>query len=95
MSSPIIAGMYGLADNQPTYTTAASAAYNAPSADFFDITKGKEGSCSPTYFCQAGHGYDGPTGLGTPDGFGAFQVPVTAAPAINSVSFTGQLRTPR
>ena len=89
VSSPIVAGMYGLADNQPTFTVAASAAYAAPSADFFDITKGKEGSCSPTYFCQAGHGYDGPTGLGTPDGFGAFKVPVTAGPIINSVSFTG------
>lgn len=89
VSSPIIAGMYGLADNQPTYTVAASAAYSAPSADFFDITKGSEGTCSPTYFCQAGPGYDGPTGLGSPDGFGAFRVPVTGAPTINSVNFTG------
>jgi hypothetical protein len=94
VSSPIIAGMYGLANNQPTYTAAASAAYHAPSADFFDITKGKEGSCSPTYFCQAGHGYDGPTGLGTPDGFGAFQVPVTAGPTISSVTFTGSPSSP-
>jgi hypothetical protein len=94
VSSPIIAGMYGLANNQPTFTVAASAAYAAPSTDFFDITKGSEGTCTPTYFCQAGPGYDGPTGLGTPDGFGAFQVPVTAAPSISSVAFTGSSSNP-
>lgn len=89
VSSPIIAGMYGLADNQPTYTVAASAAYNAPSSDFFDIKKGTEGACTPTYFCVAVLGYDGPTGLGSPDGFGAFEVPVTSGPTISSVKFTG------
>jgi hypothetical protein len=94
VSSPIIAGMYGLANNQPTYTVAASAAYTAPSSDFFDIKKGSEGTCSPTYFCQAGPGYDGPTGLGTPDGIGGFKVPVTGAPTISSVSFTGSAANP-
>jgi subtilase family serine protease len=89
VSSPIIAGMYGLADNQPTYTVAASAAYGAPSQDLYDIVKGSEGSCTPTYFCQAGPGYDGPTGLGTPNGIGAFQVPVTGPPTISAVTFTG------
>ena len=89
VSSPILAGMYGLANNQPTYTVAASAAYNAPSTDFYDITKGSEGTCTPAYFCQAGPGYDGPTGLGTPNGFGGFQVPVTGPPTISSVTFTG------
>jgi hypothetical protein len=94
VSSPIIAGMYGLADNQPTYTVAASAAYSAPAGDLYDITKGAEGTCTPSYFCQAGPGYDGPTGLGTPNGFGAFQVPVTGPPTINSVSFTGTASDP-
>jgi len=94
VSSPIIAGMYGLADNQPTYSVAASAAYAAPSQDLNDIVKGSEGSCSPTYFCQAGPGYDGPTGLGTPNGIGAFQVPVTGPPTITGVSFTGTSANP-
>jgi hypothetical protein len=37
---------------------------------FFDITTGNNGSCggSPSYFCAAGNGYDGPTGWGTPNG---------------------------
>lgn len=94
VSSPISAGVYGLADNAPTYTVAAAAAYQAPPADLNDIAKGKEGTCTPTYFCQAGPGYDGPTGLGTPDGFGAFVVPVTGPPTINAVNFTGSVSDP-
>lgn len=36
---------------------------------FFDITLGLNGiSCSPSYLCNAGLGYDGPTGWGTPNG---------------------------
>jgi hypothetical protein len=38
----------------------------------FDVTSGSDGSCSPAYLCTAVKGYDGPTGLGTPDGIGAF-----------------------
>ncbi len=94
VSSPIIAGMYGLADNQPTYTVAASAAWAAASTNFYDITKGTEGTCTPTYFCQAGLGYDGPTGLGSPDGIGAFKVPVTGPPTISSVTFGGDASDP-
>jgi len=94
MSSPLTAGIYGLADNQPTYTVAASAAYAAPAQDLNDIVKGKEGTCSPAYFCRAGPGYDGPTGLGTPNGIGAFQVPVTGPPTISGVTFTGSSANP-
>ena len=36
------------------------------------MTSGTNGSCGGTYFCTAGSGYDGPTGLGTPNGTGAF-----------------------
>jgi len=32
-------------------------------------------SCADTLICQAGSGYDGPTGLGTPDGITAFELP--------------------
>ena len=35
------------------------------------MTSRNNGSCS-TYLCNAGPGYDGPTGLGTPCGTGAF-----------------------
>jgi hypothetical protein len=36
------------------------------------VTSGSNGSCSPSYLCTAGPGYDGPTGLGTPNGDQAF-----------------------
>jgi subtilase family serine protease len=36
---------------------------------FFDVTTGSNGTCSASakYLCTAGVGYDGPTGLGTPN----------------------------
>ena len=37
-----------------------------------DVTSGSNGTCTPAYLCTAGAGYDGPTGLGTPDGLAAF-----------------------
>ena len=71
VASPIIAAVYALADDSSSTTTPASLAYAHPT-DLFDITSGSEGSCTPAYLCNAGTGYDGPTGLGTPDGVGAF-----------------------
>lgn len=35
---------------------------------FFDVTSGSNGQCSTSYYCNAGTGYDGPTGWGTPNG---------------------------
>ena len=40
------------------------------SADLFDITSGINGNCG-NLLCQAGPGWDGPTGLGTPNGVSA------------------------
>jgi hypothetical protein len=36
------------------------------------VTSGSNGTCSPTYLCKGTVGYDGPTGLGTPNGGAAF-----------------------
>ncbi len=38
--------------------------------DYLDRTRGA--ACDYTYLCMATKGYDGPTGLGTPDGTSAF-----------------------
>jgi hypothetical protein len=38
-------------------------------ANSHDVTVGSNGSC-PTIMCKAVIGYDGPTGLGTPNGTG-------------------------
>ncbi len=65
-SSPIIASVFALAG-----TTSPSLPYANPGA-LFDVTSGSNGSCGGSYLCTAGPGYDGPTGLGTPNGTGAF-----------------------
>ncbi|RKT09630.1 putative Ig domain-containing protein [Streptomyces sp. 1114.5] len=70
-SSPIIAAVYALAGTPASGTTPASYPY-AHTGSLFDVTSGANGSCSPSYLCTAGSGYDGPTGLGTPNGTAAF-----------------------
>jgi subtilase family serine protease len=69
-SAPIVAGTYALAGNGGA-TTFGSYPY-AHRSGLFDVTAGSNGSCSPAYLCTAGSGYDGPTGLGTPNGTSAF-----------------------
>ena len=34
----------------------------------YDVIRGSNGECDTPYLCNAGPGYDGPTGLGTPNG---------------------------
>jgi subtilase family serine protease len=71
VSSPIIASVYALAGNASSLNAAASL-YSAPSGSLYDVTSGSNGSCGSSYLCTAKTGYDGPTGLGTPHGVGAF-----------------------
>ena len=68
-SSPIIASVYALSGNTAGYANAIP--YGSTSG-LFDVTSGSNGSCSPTQWCHARTGWDGPTGLGTPNGTGAF-----------------------
>ncbi len=70
-SSPIIASVYALAGTPAANTDPASYPYAHTSA-LNDVTSGANGTCSPSYLCTAGAGYDGPTGLGTPNGTAAF-----------------------
>ena len=76
ISAPFIAGVYGLAGN---------AAHVGPrhlyrhAGDLFDVTTGSNAlfstpaeACGNDYLCTAKPGYDAPTGLGTPNGLGAF-----------------------
>ncbi len=70
-SAPQIAAVYALAGTPAAGTYPASYPYAHPSA-LNDVTSGSNGSCSPSYLCRAGAGYDGPTGLGTPNGVTAF-----------------------
>ncbi|MEU9100127.1 putative Ig domain-containing protein [Streptomyces sp. NPDC048361] len=70
-SSPIIASVYALAGTPAANTVPASYPY-AHTSSLNDVTSGANGSCSPAYLCTAAAGYDGPTGLGTPNGTAAF-----------------------
>jgi subtilase family serine protease len=77
-ASPIIASIFALAGG-PGASPAANDLYNAP-GDLYDVTSGSNGTCSPAYLCTAEVGYDGPTGLGTPDGVGAFTSAAATVP---------------
>ena len=68
VAAPVIGGIYAVVGAAVTY---ASAPY-ANTASLNDVTSGTNGKCGGTYFCTAGAGYDGPTGLGTPNGVKAF-----------------------
>ena len=72
VASPIIASVYALAGPPAAGSYPSSYPYADPSA-FNDIINGSNGgSCTPASWCNAGPGYDGPTGLGTPDGVAGF-----------------------
>ncbi len=73
LSSPLIASVYALAGN--TGSVGYGSYSYSHTSSLFDVTSGNDGSCSPTYLCTAGAGYDGPTGNGTPDGTGGFEAP--------------------
>ena len=69
VASPITAGVYALAGNAASVAGGSSPYSHASSLN--DVTSGSNGSCG-TYLCNARVGYDRPTGLGTPNGTGAF-----------------------
>ena len=71
VSSPIIASVFAFAGKPKKGTYPSSYPY-AHTSDLYDVTSGSDGTCSPAYLCTGEVGYDGPTGLGTPDGLGAF-----------------------
>jgi hypothetical protein len=70
-SAPIIAATYALAGTPAEGAYPNAFPYAKPGA-LNDVTEGLNGTCDPDYLCTAGPGYDGPTGLGTPNGLVAF-----------------------
>jgi len=75
VASPLLGGVFGLAGNASSLDAAKgfwTLKKKAYKKELHDITTGNNGSCSPTYLCTAGKGYDGPTGWGTPNGIKAF-----------------------
>jgi hypothetical protein len=63
-AAPLVAGILAITGNS---SADGSLAYSKPTA-FFDVTSGANGSCGGSYLCTAKAGYDGPTGMGTPNG---------------------------
>ena len=70
VASPIIASVYALAGNTASINY-GSYPYSH-TASLFDVTSGSNGTCGGSYLCTAVTGFDGPTGLGSPNGTGAF-----------------------
>lgn len=68
VASPLVAGVYGTNGGSVNYGSNPYANLSAIN----DVVGGSNGSCGGTYLCTAGVGYDGPTGLGTPNGSTAF-----------------------
>jgi subtilase family serine protease len=68
VGAPLIAGLYGVNGTAVHY---GSDPYRYTSA-LYDVTSGSNGSCGVSYLCTAVAGYDGPTGLGTPNDVTAF-----------------------
>lgn len=70
-ASPIIASVYADSGTPSAGSYPASFPY-ANTGALNDVTNGATTTCSPSYLCTAGPGFDGPTGLGTPNGLAAF-----------------------
>jgi subtilase family serine protease len=68
-SSPIVASVYAMGGVHTSY--AAQYTWQNPGA-LNDVTSGSNGACSPSVWCHSAAGWDGPTGLGTPNGVGSF-----------------------
>jgi subtilase family serine protease len=71
VASPLIASVYALGGDAASVPYAASIPYSRPSSAFNDVISGTNGSCG-NILCNAGPAWDGPTGLGTPNGVGGF-----------------------
>ncbi len=78
-SSPLNAGIYGLAGNAGKQTAGKAFWTLSPKQrkkDLWPITIGSDGLCNGSYLCTAGthqfHDYSGPAGWGSPNGIGAY-----------------------
>ena len=67
-ATPIIAAVFALSGNTTGFPSRLP--YHHP-GDLYDVTSGSNGSCGAP-LCTAGKGWDGPTGMGTPNGVKGF-----------------------
>ncbi|HEY6795302.1 MAG TPA: hypothetical protein VI248_11545 [Kineosporiaceae bacterium] len=72
-AAPIIASVYALAGDASSVNYPNSLPYLRYGATTVnDVTSGSNGACFPLVLCTSGASWDGPTGLGTPNGTAAF-----------------------
>ena len=75
VSTPFIAGVIGLGGHPAKFPNASALYTPAAAAGLNDVVTGSNVvklDCGGDYQCTAVPGYDGPTGLGTPNGISAF-----------------------
>jgi hypothetical protein len=78
VATPFVAGLY-VRGGHLSRVIGPNTLYAAPKSAFTDVTVGQNapaGTCqsvsAPVRLCQAGPGWDGPTGVGAPRGLAAF-----------------------
>ncbi|MFY1619681.1 kelch repeat-containing protein [Micromonospora sp. WMMD736] len=77
LSAPLVAAMFALAGDPVPGTYPVTYPYRKDkAAGLFDITEGANGYCGDL-LCNAGPGWDGPTGLGSPNGVSALTLGVS------------------
>jgi subtilase family serine protease len=73
LAAPLIAATYAVSEKIPKNQMLNSLPYLfGTRSNLHDVVGGTNGDCSPAYLCTGKTKYDGPTGLGTPKGAGAF-----------------------
>jgi len=70
IGAPIVSALIAMGKH-PSHYAGAQQLYDRAN-QFFSITAGSDGTCATPYFCNAGPGYNGPTGVGSPNGDQAF-----------------------
>jgi IPT/TIG domain len=99
VASPIIAAEFALAGGSHGVAYPAATLYShlGDGEDVYDVVSGSNGVCGTSISCQAAVGYDGPTGVGSPIGLGAFSTaggPVnTSPPTVSGLAEEGQTLT--
>ncbi len=92
VATPLTAGAVAL-ESSTLRSEGIEGIYKHPS-DWFDVTEGSNyagigPACTEKYLCTGETGYDGPTGIGTPDGGASTTPPSAITGAASGVTSTG------
>jgi hypothetical protein len=99
VAAPIVAAEFALAGGASgvSYPAATLYSHAGEAASLYDVVSGTNGKCATATICKSVSGYDGPTGLGSPVGLGAFSVAgtpeSTSPPTISGVAEQAQTLT--